>query len=77
MATVATKKIKKGEELLTSYGCVYWVGVLFDSQEGAAMTGQIQEQIKESAQDLFAAMNSVSIRYKNHMDALQAVFDEL
>ena len=77
MATVATKKIKKGEELLTSYGCVYWVGVLFDSQEGAAMTGQIQEQIKESAQDLFAAMNSVSTRYKNHMDALQAVFDEL
>jgi hypothetical protein len=78
LATVATKKIKKGEELFTSYGCVYWIGVLFEGQEGApTMTGQIQKQIQDSAQDLFAAMNVVKNTYKNQAEALQSVFDNL
>lgn len=77
MATVATKKVKKGEELFTSYGCVYWIGVQFPGQEGSTMTAQIQAQIKNSAQDLFAAMNGASIRYMNHINELEAAFDEI
>lgn len=51
MATVATKKIKKGEEIFTSYGCVYWLGVLFAGQDSETpeMSSQIQTQIRESA----------------------------
>ena len=51
MATVATKKIKKGEEIFTSYGCVYWLGVLFAGQnsETPDMSSQIQSEIRESA----------------------------
>jgi hypothetical protein len=77
IATVATKKIKKGEELFTSYGCVFWIGLLFNGQEGASMTGQIQQQIRESAQDLFTAMKGVSTRYSNQIEALHSVFDDI
>ena len=33
MATITTRKIKKGEELFTSYGCVYWLGSLSSVSE--------------------------------------------
>ena len=79
MATVATRKIKKGEELFTSYGCVYWLGVLYSDKEGGGpdMTGQIQQQIKESALDLFGAMKSTSTIYGNQIEALKRAYDEL
>lgn len=79
MATVATRKIKKGEELFTSYGCVYWLGVLYSDKEGGGpdMTGQIQQQIKESALDLFGAMKSTSTTYGNQIEALKRAYDEL
>ncbi|CAJ1909308.1 unnamed protein product [Cylindrotheca closterium] len=77
MATVATKKIKKGQELFTSYGCVYWIGVQYRDEDSAPMTKEIQEQIKESAQDLFAAMNVVSTRYQTATQALEEVFREI
>ena len=68
MATITTKKVKKGEELFTSYGAVYWLGVLFDNT-GPDMTTKIQGQIRESAQDLFVAMRNVE-GYKSQCDAL-------
>lgn len=79
MATVATRKIKKGEELFTSYGCVYWLGVLYSNKEGSGpdLTGQIQQQIKESALDLFEAMKSVSTTYDNQIEALKGSYNEL
>ncbi|KAL3940306.1 MAG: hypothetical protein SGBAC_005133 [Bacillariaceae sp.] len=77
LATVATKKIKKGDELFTSYGCVYWIGVQYRNQESAPMTTQIQQQIRDSAQDLFAAMNSVATRYQTTMEALEEIFTEI
>lgn len=73
VATVATKKIKRGDELFTSYGCVYWIGVQYRDEEGAPMTAQIQQQIKDSAQDLFAAMKSASTRYANAIEALESI----
>ena len=78
MATVATKKIKKGDELFTSYGCVYWIGVQYSGEQGVTeLTGPIQEQINESARDLFAAMGSVATRYQNQIKALQIAFDNI
>ena len=79
MATVATRKIKKGEELFTSYGCVYWLGVLYSDQEGNGpdLTGQIQQQIKESALDLFEVMKSVLTTHGNQIEELKRAYDEL
>lgn len=80
MATVATKKVKKGQELFTSYGCTYWLGDLLGAgQEGEAvgMTSAIQAKIQETARDLFGCMESASVLYGNHARDLQIAFDEL
>uniref|UniRef100_A0A7S1YRC1 SET domain-containing protein n=1 Tax=Ditylum brightwellii TaxID=49249 RepID=A0A7S1YRC1_9STRA len=75
IATISTKKIKKGEELFTSYGCVYWLGS--NTQSSPAMTNKIQLQIQESAQDLFSSMNTSSVRYANQIEALENIFDDI
>lgn len=81
LATVATRKIKKGEELLTSYGCVYWLGALATRQGGAedapGMTGVIQSQIRESAEDLFRCMKSVRTTYAKEMEDLETTINSL
>ena len=80
MATVATRKIKKGEELFTSYGCIYWLGVLFPDckkENAPGMNQQIQKQIRESAQDLFTCMNSIETAYGNEVKELESAFNKL
>lgn len=78
MATVATKKIKKGEELFTSYGGTYWLGVWLDihGEEGIGITNEIQKEIKETATDLLKSMKGVSVVYSNQLEALQEAFDK-
>lgn len=80
MATVATRKIKKGEELFTSYGCVYWLGALEAEggvEDAPGMTGLIQSQIRESAEDLFGCMKSVKTTYGTEIEDLEAAIKGL
>jgi hypothetical protein len=78
LATVTTKKVKKGEELLTSYGGTYWLGVWLDvhGEEGVTITPAIQSEIQASARDLIQSMQSVNTLYKSQLEALQAAFDK-
>ena len=83
VATVATRKIRKGEELLTSYGCVYWLGELARSREGAAapeedpgLTAEIDAQIQASARDLFDAIKAAAApAFQARLAAVGAQFD--
>lgn len=79
MATATTTKVKKGQELLTSYGGTYWLGVLHDlhGEEGVAVTPAIQARIQETARDLQKSMQSVAIVYANHLEFLEAEFNKL
>lgn len=79
LATVTTKKVAKGEELLTTYGGTYWLGVWLNihGQEGVDITPEITAEIKESAQDLFRSMKSVSVVHANQLKALQSDFEKL
>ena len=55
LATITTKKVKKGQELFTSYGVVYWLGSVDmddDTASSTSMTEKIQNQILQSARDL-------------------------
>ena len=75
--------IRKGEELLTSYGCVYWLGELARSREGAAapeedpgLTAEIDAQIKASARDLFDAIKAAAApAFQARLAAVGAQFD--
>ena len=87
LATVTTKKVKKGQELFTSYGVVYWLGAIDTSEEedeasSAAiampgMTEKIQSQILESARDLQKAMEGSKEAYGTEISNLEAVFGAL
>ena len=79
MVTVTTKKVKKGEELLTSYGSTYWLGVLLDirGEEGVGITAEIQKEIKDTATDLLKSMQTVSVMYENQVLSLGAEFSKI
>lgn len=81
LATITTKKCKKGQELFTSYGVVYWLGSIDNQDDNAAappgLTETIQEQIMESARDLQKAMQDAQRGYDVEQNDLQAAFDNL
>ena len=86
IATVTTKKNKKGEELFTSYGCVYWLGSFEATTTTATATAtsatpgmntQIQSQIRQSAQDLFSSMKTVQTLYRNQIESFQQAYFRL
>mmetsp|Transcript_8074 Transcript_8074/g.18030 ORF Transcript_8074/g.18030 Transcript_8074/m.18030 type:complete len:101 (-) Transcript_8074:602-904(-) len=84
LATVTTKKVKKGEELFTSYGVVYWLGAVdLTPEEEAktaatpAMSDKIRVQIMDSAKDLQKAMRGARATYENEMKDLEISFGEL
>ena len=83
LATITTKKVKKGQELFTSYGVVYWLGALSTTatrsvDDGApGMTEKIQTQIVQSARDLQQAMEEAKRGYAVEMDDLTTVLGQL
>lgn len=79
LATVTTKKVKKGEELFTSYGGTYWLGVWLDvhGEDGVPITPAIQAEIQTTATDLFTSKKGVETTYTNQIDALQQAFDAI
>ncbi|CAB9513329.1 expressed unknown protein [Seminavis robusta] len=79
MATVTTRKVKKGQELFTSYGSTYWLGVLLGihGTQGVGITPPIQAKIQETARDLLASMQAVSVTYDQQAQAMQQEFDKV
>ena len=80
LATITTSKVKKGEELFTTYGAVYWLACVEDpgdDSNAALMTETIQNQIVESARDLQRAMSSASTGYSNEIADMETAFNNL
>ncbi|KAL3760484.1 hypothetical protein ACHAWU_007803 [Discostella pseudostelligera] len=78
LATVTTRKVKKGEELLTTYGCsLDWLNSLLKDtgEEETEMTESIIFEAKQVALDIFKGMKEVSVTYASEAEVLQAVFD--
>ena len=78
LATVATRKIKKGSELFTTYGCSYWLDVLM-KQTGEAeetdMTDPIVAEAREVAMDVLQGMRGVAVTHASEAEELQTIFD--
>lgn len=78
IATVTTRKVKKGEELFTSYGCLYWIEAMLQQGEICAdVTDAVQMGAKQTAQDLFTAMQGARTTYVNQQDELQREFADM
>jgi len=81
LATVTTKKVKKGQELFTSYGVVYWLGAVDtlpeEEESTPRMNERIQTQIVQSARDLQKAMEETKRGYATEMEDLEKVLVEL
>lgn len=79
MTAVTTSKIKKGQELFTSYGCVYWLEALLEQQgvaETTPITESIQEMSKESTRGILQARNALVVTNAELGKAFQNIFDE-
>lgn len=78
LATVTTKKVGKGDELFTTYGCSYWLESLLTGTgeaEETSMTESIVLEAKEVAMDVLRGMQSVAVTNAGEAEELQAVFD--
>lgn len=80
LATVATKKIKKGDELFTTYGCSYWLdNLLKEGGEAAEETDTSTELIileaKNVAMDILKGMKDAAITHAKEAEEIQVIFD--
>jgi hypothetical protein len=69
LAIVATRKVKKGEELFTTYGGSYWLDVLIPNAE-IDVTDAIQQESLATAKDIYTSMQSIAVTYQNEADRL-------
>jgi len=87
IATVTTKKVKKGQELFTTYGGTYWLGSSSSGSNDSTSTGKnnneaivttaIQTKIQETVQELLRSMQTVSVTYAQQVQALETEFQNL
>jgi SET domain len=75
LATVTTRKVKKGQELLTTYGCTYWLDALLQTTSKTTdITDAIQEQATETARDILKCRQGVVVRRQNEVFELYEIF---
>mmetsp|Transcript_17973 Transcript_17973/g.48870 ORF Transcript_17973/g.48870 Transcript_17973/m.48870 type:complete len:371 (-) Transcript_17973:68-1180(-) len=76
LATITTKKVPPGSELLTTYGCSYWLGPLNQAtgEEETDMTPDIIGEAKGVAMDVFQGMKNAALRHANEAKELQDIF---
>ena len=83
IATVTTKKVKKGEELFTSYGCIYWAESIINNNEDedgecvVDITDAVQIKAKETAQDIFTAWKNSQTIHESQQIQLQESFEKI
>jgi hypothetical protein len=82
IATVTTKKVKKGEELFTSYGCIYWAESIINNEDEdgecvADITDAVQIKAKETAQDIFTAWKNSQTIHESQQIQLQESFEKI
>ena len=78
IAVVTTKKVKKGEELFTTYGCFYWLETIIQpGEECADATEAVQLKARDTAQDILTAMRGAQTMYSNQQKEIQESFEKL
>jgi hypothetical protein len=78
IAVVTTRKVKKGEELFTTYGCLYWLETIIrPGEECADATEAVQLKARDTAQDILTAMQGAQTMYVNQQAEIQESFAKM
>lgn len=86
LATVTNSKVKKGDELFTTYGGSYWLDSMLKiaaegndevEEEPAEITEAVLLQAKETAKDLFDAMNQAKVTHASLQTELEQLFSKV
>ena len=78
IAVVTTHKVKKGDELFTTYGCLYWLETIIKpGEECADATEAVQLKARDTAQDILTAMRGAQTMYANQQAEIQESFANL
>lgn len=78
VATVTTKALQRGEELFTSYGCLYWLqDILEPDEEPTDITDAVLEQSKETAKLLLSSMQKAGRTYVDQVTDLKELFENI
>ena len=75
MAYVTTRSVGVGEELLTTYGCEYWLSAT--SGAGVELSPPVSSLVREAAACLRASAERVRNDYAHDAAALTRMFAEL
>ncbi|KAL3792273.1 hypothetical protein ACHAW5_001099 [Stephanodiscus triporus] len=78
LALVSTRKIRRGDELLTTYGCSYWLDSLMretGESEETDMTESILVEAREVAMDILKGMRSAAATHASEAEELRSIFD--
>mmetsp|Transcript_4409 Transcript_4409/g.9184 ORF Transcript_4409/g.9184 Transcript_4409/m.9184 type:complete len:341 (-) Transcript_4409:256-1278(-) len=76
IATVTTKKVKKGDELFTTYGCSYWLEALVkETEEMDTTTELIISEARNVAMDVLKASRDAAVTNASEAEVLQDIFD--
>jgi SET domain len=71
LAVVATRKVKKGEELFTTYGGSYWLEKLMPGMD-VDVTDAIRQEGLGVAKDIFISMQSIALTYEREAGRLSS-----
>lgn len=78
LALVTTRKVKKGEELFTTYGCLYWLeNIIQPGEECADATDAVRLKARETAQSILTAMQGAQTMYANQQAEIQDSFSKM
>jgi len=76
LATVTTNKVKKGDELFTTYGCSYWLEALAkETEETDTTTELIISEARNVAMDVLKASRDAAVTNASEAEVLQDMFD--
>ena len=81
LAAVTTKKVNKGDELFTTYGCSYWLEALLketgEAEETNTNTELIMLEAKGVAMDILKGTRDAAVTHAREAGELQTIFDAL
>jgi len=78
LAVVTTKKVKKGDELFTTYGCLYWLETIIKPGEECADASEaVRLKARDTAQDILIAMRSAQTMYTNQQAEIEETFSQM